>query len=379
MTVKESSTPVKDTFLGFYSQESFSSNSPENLLDENGQKIYEINSVEDFLLEFNNENNEVIQHSIPDYDSSESISNEPKNDVISHIDVSLFFRSNKEKKRADAILTKYFNSLLMTDFNAPIFTVSDVGMPTSYYPVSSINVYGTTYYQCISWEKDTACVASCVPKGYLTSEVYDLNMQYLSDMDIDDIKNSYENRSSDSSAASTASSANTDDSWKSVYSTYLKLYTGHGTGTPVFNLDYIDGDDIPELFIFVGDSHADPVEIYSCYDHKLVLLGSCGANGIARFARRQNSIIDFYCGMGTESYSFLSIKNGKAETDNALIHVFDLMSGSQPKYTLDNKTITKETYDKTLYELLTKHIYTIKSYDHGYPLTDDFIEKIISD
>ena len=83
--------------------------------------------------------------------------------------------------------------------------------------------------------------------------------------------------------------------------------------------------------------------------------------------------------MGTESYSFLSIKNGKAETDNALIHVFDLMSGSQPKYTLDNKTITKETYDKTLYELLTKHIYTIKSYDHGYPLTDDFIEKIISD
>lgn len=66
MTVKESSTPVKDTFLGFYSQESFSSNSPENLLDENGQKIYEINSVEDFLLEFNNENNEVIQHSIPD-------------------------------------------------------------------------------------------------------------------------------------------------------------------------------------------------------------------------------------------------------------------------------------------------------------------------
>ena len=55
MTVKESSTPVKDTFLGFYSQESFSSNSPENLLDENGQKIYEINSVEDFLLEFNNE------------------------------------------------------------------------------------------------------------------------------------------------------------------------------------------------------------------------------------------------------------------------------------------------------------------------------------
>ena len=65
VTVKESSTPVKDTFLGFYSQESFSSNSPENLLDENGQKIYEINSVEDFLLEFNNENNEVIQHSIP--------------------------------------------------------------------------------------------------------------------------------------------------------------------------------------------------------------------------------------------------------------------------------------------------------------------------
>ena len=97
MTVKESSTPVKDTFLGFYSQESFSSNSPENLLDENGQKIYEINSVEDFLLEFNNENNEVIQHSIPDYDSSESISNEPKNDVIVN-DINNFTkRTNRGK------------------------------------------------------------------------------------------------------------------------------------------------------------------------------------------------------------------------------------------------------------------------------------------
>ena len=74
------------------------------------------------------------------------------------------------------MLAKYLSGLLLADFKDPIYTVSDVGMPTSYYPVSSINVYGTTYYQCISWEKDTACVASCVPKGlYLSLLLKDIS------------------------------------------------------------------------------------------------------------------------------------------------------------------------------------------------------------
>lgn len=376
VTVKESSSPVNDTFLGFYSQESFSSDSPENLLDENGKQVYKVDSVEDFILEYNNDD-EIIQHSIPAYDSSESISDDPRNDVISQIDVSLFFKSNKETKKADTLLTKYLRGLLLADFKDPIYTVSDGGMPTSYYPISSINVYGTTYYQCISWEKDTAYVVSSVPKGYLKSDVYDLSMQYLSETDIDEIKNSYENRSADSSSANTASSASTDDSWKATYSTFLKSYTDDAIPYSVFNLDYINDDDIPELFIISGDSHGGSAAIYTYYNKKIVLLGNYGSSGKVRFARKQNMIMNFYCGMGTKTYSFSSISNGKAKTDNTLEHVFDLMAGPL-KYTVNNKTTTKETYDKTLNKLLTRNTYTVKSFDHGYPLTDDYIDKLLS-
>ncbi|MDO5551275.1 MAG: InlB B-repeat-containing protein, partial [Lachnospiraceae bacterium] len=76
-----------------------------------------------------------------------------------------------------------------------------------------------------------------------------------------------------------------------AYADFLRSYSSSSQYEhPVFQLIYVDDDDIPELTIAEDNIHASGVSIYTFYEGAVTLLGQFGGYGTCQYSRRNNLI-----------------------------------------------------------------------------------------
>ncbi len=103
-----------------------------------------------------------------------------------------------------------------------------------------------------------------------------------------------------------------------------------------FSLAYIDDDDIPELLVCYGDSHADTVSVYKVGSEKdLILLGRFGETGTIKYCEKANLIESSAGGMGVWHSLFYRILDHEC--------ILDSWFYSIEKYT-DKETETHYAY-----------------------------------
>ncbi len=106
------------------------------------------------------------------------------------------------------------------------------------------------------------------------------------------------------------------DGWREAYIDFLSTYTGEFSE---FNeekvlLGYVDDNDVPELFISEGSSHACDVEVYTFENNLVTKLCETGSTGSARYFERQGIISGGYTGQGVSTYWVYSVEAGKVKT-----------------------------------------------------------------
>ncbi len=105
------------------------------------------------------------------------------------------------------------------------------------------------------------------------------------------------------------------EGWREAYIDLLSRYSGEYSQfheERVF-LGYVDDNDVPELFISEGSSHACSVEIYTFENNIVTRLCKTGSNGMVNCFERQGILCGHYVGMGTGTYWVYSIDNGKVQ------------------------------------------------------------------
>lgn len=105
------------------------------------------------------------------------------------------------------------------------------------------------------------------------------------------------------------------EGWREAYIDFLSRYSGEYSQfheERVF-LGYVDDNDVPELFISEGSSHACSVEIYTFENNIVTRLCKTGSTGMARYIERQGIICGGYMGQGVGTYRVFSVENGKVQ------------------------------------------------------------------
>ncbi len=129
-----------------------------------------------------------------------------------------------------------------------------------------------------------------------------------------------------------------------AYFDYLKEYVSKseaGADEIRVNMGFVDGDDIPELFIADGSAMYNPVSVVTYSDKKASLAGEYGTNGSIRYLSRQNRL---YSDMNRHGYIYLEIdhiENGVGAFDESFTYMYDSDS-----YMVGDKDVRKEEYDE---------------------------------
>ncbi|MBQ3602242.1 MAG: hypothetical protein IJA02_00210 [Clostridia bacterium] len=105
------------------------------------------------------------------------------------------------------------------------------------------------------------------------------------------------------------------EGWREAYIDFLSGYSGEYSQ---FNeervfLGYVDDNDVPELFISEGSSHACSVEIFTFENNIVTRLCKTGSTGMARYIERQGIICGGYMGQGVGTYRVYRVENGKVQ------------------------------------------------------------------
>ena len=144
------------------------------------------------------------------------------------------------------------------------------------------------------------------------------------------------------------SAANDTDSWKTVYSKYLKNKIKKMDPSIIpedykFSVNDLDDNGTPELILSEGPYHYVSCDIYTCKDGKLKKLGSTGSNGVFDYDPVNNVIESSYTGMGVVSSTLFKMKNGKM---SRMIYFLSYNSVNGESFLVSDKEVSKATYEK---------------------------------
>lgn len=175
-----------------------------------------------------------------------------------------------------------------------------------------------------------------------TIEPDDFKESMLNDYEIKNLEviSKYENEKA-------ASDPEPVSSYKEAYKNVLENYVlQEDCENSRFCIGYVDGDDIPELFIVDGDYHAAAVKMYTYYNNQIVYLGAYGSYGASAYAPKKGYISDFNSGMGLGYEVYHLLKNGKVE----LKYHFSTEQVFENDelillYYIDEKEVSKAEYD----------------------------------
>lgn len=142
--------------------------------------------------------------------------------------------------------------------------------------------------------------------------------------------------------------------YKKAYADFIVANCGYGE---VFDLIYLDEDEIPELIISPAEPcHADGLNIYSYYDGQVIELGGIGGSfGEFMYLEKGNYIISNYYGSGMNTYYQYQI------SDNLFKCIFwaeEYQLGDKTQYSFrsnggDIVEITKRQYEEYVQDMLS--------------------------
>ncbi|MBQ5824493.1 MAG: hypothetical protein IIW48_06755 [Clostridia bacterium] len=141
------------------------------------------------------------------------------------------------------------------------------------------------------------------------------------------------------------------DAWREAYISFVENYYGEYSD---FNeerifLGYVDSDDIPELFISQGGSHACAVEVYTFDNNIVTELCVTGSFGSVRYLERQGFVCGDYTGMGVSTCWIYSVEDGYVkELYNTFSNEGWVGDESAPEIRINGIDVTGEELDEFL-------------------------------
>ncbi len=304
------STQIADSFLGYDAYYDFYAQPIYRIYDEMGKECYQILTREDNILFYADTDSFIEQfplYSHYDYDSyftgEESVRN---------ITVRIFFENDEEFKEAGGILENYMKSNAVSQGEIePYFAVK---LNESLYPiqVTELNdVICIEYFNVAAeYSEDNSIKGYCNNNYKITYGVLsESGWKYLEETY--GVSNTAELETSTETIEDEKEIQFTD--YKDAYSYYLRNYVSNGGMEPYFYIDYIDDDNIPELFIIEGNGHASCVKLYTYIHGEIVKMGDFGEYGSIDYAPKESIFINTYSGMGMFTTEYLRLISGNAE------------------------------------------------------------------
>ena len=304
------STQIVDSFLGYDAYYDFYAQPIYRIYDEMGKECYQVSTREDNILFYADIDSFIEQfplYSHYDYDSyftgEESVRN---------ITVRLFFENDEEFKEAGGVLENYMKSKAISQGEiAPYFAIK---LNESLYPiqVTELNdVICIEYFNVATEYSENNSI-----KGYCNNN-YKITYGVLSESGWKYLEETYGLNDTAESEISTETIEDEKElqftDYKDAYSYYLRNYVPDEGMEPYFYLDYVDDDDIPELFIIEGNGHANCVKMYTYMRGEIVKIGDFGEYGGMSYAPKESIFINTYSGMGMFTTEYLRLNSGSAE------------------------------------------------------------------
>ncbi|MCR5166808.1 MAG: hypothetical protein K6C13_06305 [Oscillospiraceae bacterium] len=158
------------------------------------------------------------------------------------------------------------------------------------------------------------------------------------------------------SALALNASAAKEKSWQELYASFLrseiKSPTEYPDGFDAFSIYDLDADGTPELIISQADYHGAYCTICTVSDGKVTRVGDVGSYGEFAYIPSKKYIVSSYMGMGYLTVSYFEM-NG---TELKMLVTLEDDSGNAESdadinYTIDEKTVTEEEYDRKFDEM----------------------------
>lgn len=135
--------------------------------------------------------------------------------------------------------------------------------------------------------------------------------------------------------------------WKQLYTDELKKYlnTSEYNSDAMFDLYDINNDNIPELFISTGISHANDCRVYTISDNKIQELCHGGEYGTINCSSSIQTIFSLWSKSGHNHIDYYQIQ------DNNIVHVNaynNITSGEDVIYKINDEIVTSEKYNQEL-------------------------------
>ncbi len=123
-------------------------------------------------------------------------------------------------------------------------------------------------------------------------------------------------------------------------------------------LIHIDEDDVPELAVSYGTSHADGVSFFSYDGNNVKDLGAYGSLGFASYEYKKGILYGYYTGMGS-TYDEVGILNNGSMVEDHIVVITDLQSAdpsasgegfrfSIADHDYEETEITQDEYEKII-------------------------------
>ena len=177
------------------------------------------------------------------------------------------------------------------------------------------------------------------------------------------------------SALALNASAAKEKSWQELYASFLRSEirssSEYPDGFDAFSIYDLDADGTPELIISQADYHGAYCTICTVSDGKVTRVGDAGSYGEFTYIPSKKYIVSSYMGMGYTTVSYFKMNgtemkrlvtleddSGNAESDEDI------------NYTIDEKTVTEEEYDRKFAEMGGDSI----SLGRTFPLTENAVK-----
>lgn len=143
-----------------------------------------------------------------------------------------------------------------------------------------------------------------------------------------------------------------------------------------FELVFIDGDDIPELLIFLDDSHAAGVEVFTYNGDSVIAVGEFGSSGRMQYVEKGGMIFSHHMGQGEAHTYFFRMEDGEAEQVSHMHswpdHSGYLETGEYREfYEIDELSVTEDVYQAKWQELYDSQEYVLIGYEDGILLKEE--------
>lgn len=161
--------------------------------------------------------------------------------------------------------------------------------------------------------------------------------------------------------------------YQKAYSELLNNYDSTSSSfTPRFCLAYIDEDDVPELFIIEGNSHADGVTMYTYTDDKAVKVGGFSEYGGIDYAPKENLFISTSSGMDMFQSEYYRLNTGNAELICSTTGVN--LGMEESTYYIGDTVVSEDEYSAKGTEIVSSVSRLVElTYDLAFDITEENI------